>query len=457
MKIKTIASFFAGVGGIDFAFEQLKNYKVIYANEFDKNARKTYESNFIIKVDPRDIRDVDIKEIPKTDILLAGFPCQAFSVAGYRKGFEDHRGDLFFETLKIIVENKPEIVFLENVKNLVTHDEGNTFKIIREGLEQNGYYLKGAVLNSKDYANIPQNRERIYIIAFRSKSAFDNFEFPEPIELTKSLKEVIGFSDKVKSKYYYTEEKNPIIYKELEKKIQRKKKIYIIAFHYNSAYDNFEFPEQIELTKSLKEVIGCSYKVKSKYYNTEEKNPNLYKELEKKILSQKTIYQWRRQYVRENKNGVVPTLTANMGTGGHNVPLILSDMGIRKLTPRETFNIQGYPKSFVLPKDVADGQLYKQAGNSVVVPMVNRIAKKIQEALEFINDEAEEYIYRNETVTYTNMFGSNRGESYVIRNSEKQKFITQGKNEDLIPLITTDQYKKIIKQKKWKQFYMMNE
>jgi len=393
MKIKTIASFFAGVGGIDFAFEQLKNYKVIYANEFDKNARKTYESNFNIKVDPRDIRDVDIKEIPKTDILLAGFPCQAFSVAGYRKGFEDHRGDLFFETLKIIVENKPEIVFLENVKNLVTHDEGNTFKIIREGLEQNGYYLKWAVLNSKDYANIPQNRERIYIIAFRSKSAFDNFEFPEPIELTKSLKEVIGFSDKVKSKYYYTEEKNPI----------------------------------------------------------------LYKELEKKILSQKTIYQWRRQYVRENKNGVVPTLTANMGTGGHNVPLILSDMGIRKLTPRETFNIQGYPKSFVLPKDVADGQLYKQAGNSVVVPMVNRIAKKIQEALEFINDEAEEYIYRNETVTYTNMFGSNRGESYVIRNSEKQKFITQGKNEDLIPLITTDQYKKIIKQKKWKQFYMMNE
>src|SRR5690625_77174 len=393
MKIKTIASFFAGVGGIDFAFEQLKNYKVIYANEFDKNARKTYESNFNIKVDPRDIRDVDIKEIPKTDILLAGFPCQAFSVAGYRKGFEDHRGDLFFETLKIIVENKPEIVFLENVKNLVTHDEGNTFKIIREGLEQNGYDLKWAVLNSKDYANIPQNRERIYIIAFRSKSAFDNFEFPEPIELTKSLKEVIGFSDKVKSKYYYTEEKNPI----------------------------------------------------------------LYKELEKKILSQKTIYQWRRQYVRENKNGVVPTLTANMGTGGHNVPLILSDMGIRKLTPRETFNIQGYPKSFVLPKDVADGQLYKQAGNSVVVPMVNRIAKKIQEALEFINDEAEEYIYRNETVTYTNMFGSNRGESYVIRNSEKQKFITQGKNEDLIPLITTDQYKKIIKQKKWKQFYMMNE
>src|SRR5690625_4203788 len=89
MKIKTIASFFAGVGGIDFAFEQLKNYKVIYANEFDKNARKTYESNFNIKVDPRDIRDVDIKEIPKTDILLAGFPCQAFSVAGYRKGFED--------------------------------------------------------------------------------------------------------------------------------------------------------------------------------------------------------------------------------------------------------------------------------------------------------------------------------------------------------------------------------
>jgi len=392
IKHKRVASLFAGVGGIDLGFDELTDYKVVYANEFDKNARKTYELNFDLEVDGRDIREVHENEVPDIDVLLAGFPCQAFSVAGYRKGFEDERGDLFFETLRIIIAKKPEIVFLENVKNMVTHDEGNTFKVIRQGLEQNGYYLKWAVLNAKDYANIPQNRERIYIVAFRSKEAFDQFYFPEPIHRTSQLNDFISFNKKVHQKYYYTAEKNP----------------------------------------------------------------SFYDELEKEIISQETVYQWRRKYVRKNMSGVVPTLTANMGTGGHNVPLILADHGIRKLTPRETFNIQGFPESFELPTDMADGPLYKQAGNSVVVPLIQRIANNITKALNTSVKKNRNPNPNKPILTFTRMFGSNIGESYAVSNCETKEKVEVLLKESMRPLLNEEQYKRIIKEREWNEFYMLN-
>ena len=313
----TVDSFFGGVGGIDLGFEQANRFNSIYINEFDKNAQETIAINFPdVKLDRRDIHEVKAEEVPKSDIVVGGFPCQAFSIAGYRKGFDDERGDLFFELLRIIRYHNPKAIFIENVKNMVTHGDGNTFKVIREALTLNGYYIKWKVMNGKDYGNIPQNRERIYIVGFLDKNAFDNFEFPKEIDLTKKLSEVIDFESQVEDRYYY------------RRGIQ-----------------------------------------------------NFYDKLEESITSQNSVYQWRRQYVRENKSGVVPTLTANMGTGGHNVPLILSNHGIRKLTPRETFNVQGFPKDFKLP-EIANGQLYKQAGNSVVVPVIKRIAEKIAYALD---------------------------------------------------------------------------
>ncbi len=362
---------------------------MVYANEFDKNARRTYQENFDIEVDPRDIREVKEVEVPDGDVLLAGFPCQPFSVAGYRKGFEDERGDLFFETLRIIIKKQPEVVFLENVKNMVTHNHGNTFKVIRQGLEQNGYYLKWKVMNAKDYGNVPQNRERIYIVGFKSKTAFNRFNFPGKIPLTNPLNKYIDFINAVDDKYYYSAKKNPTFYHKLEKAIK----------------------------------------------------------------SQETVFQWRRQYVRENKNGVVPTLTANMGTGGHNVPLILSDLGIRKLTPRETFNIQGYPKTFKLPTDVANGQLYKQAGNSVVIPVIERIAKAIENAIQDTtiskNEQCEAY-----AVTYTKMEGRNYGESYVVscfnNIQEANKYIKKQKE---IPLITDEEYTHLVKKNHSIEFF----
>jgi len=316
MKNYTAISLFAGVGGIDLGFEMTGKVKTLWANEFDKNAAITFRANHDVNLHVDDIHNVEKSELPKVDIVLSGFPCQAFSIAGYRKGFEDERGDLFFETLKVIKATNPQVVFLENVKNLVAHDNGNTFNVIVEALEQNGYFVKYQVLNGKNYGNVPQTRERIYIVGFNDENAFNNFAFPEPIELTTKLADVIDFDLEVADKYYYRADKQ-----------------------------------------------------------------NFYDQLAEKITSQETIYQWRRKYVRDNKSGVCPTLTANMGTGGHNVPLIKAKHGIRKLTPRECFNIQGFPKSFILP-EIANTQLYKQAGNSVVVPVIKRIASQIILALE---------------------------------------------------------------------------
>ncbi|MDK4212305.1 DNA cytosine methyltransferase [Enterococcus mundtii] len=388
---KTIAAFFSGVGGIELGFEKTGEFRVVYANEFDKSAQITYETNHQnIQLDHRDIHSVGENEIPKTDIIVGGFPCQAFSIAGYRKGFEDDRGDLFFELLRMIKATQPTAVFIENVKNMVTHDHGNTFKIIREALTMNGYFIKWKVLNGKDYGNVPQNRERIYIVGFRSKKSFEGFEFPEPIKLKKTLKDVIDFDADVDDKYFYKKGRQPF-----------------------------------------------------------------YDMLEEAVVSQDTVYQWRRQYVRENKSGVVPTLTANMGTGGHNVPIILSKKGIRKLTPRETFNVQGFPKDFILPDGMSNAQLYKQAGNSVVVPVIQRIAEKINKAIKLDTDISDCSIPSEGKyyIMHTKMAGRFDGSSELVTvvNSEEELELFSKEND--ITFMDRDVYMKNIQKNKDLDFY----
>ena len=390
----TIDAFFAGVGGIELGFKQTGEFRVVYANEFDKNAQKTYaENNPETPLDGRDIHDVSPDEIPFSDVIMGGFPCQAFSIAGYRKGFEDERGDLFFELLKMIKAKRPRVVFIENVKNLVTHDHGNTFKVIREALVENDYYIKWKVLNGKEYGNIPQNRERIYVVGFNSKDDYDRFSFPKPVKLTKTLHDIIDFHNKKDEKYYYREGKQPF-------------------------YDKL-IPE---------------------------------------ITSQDTAYQWRRQYVRANKSNVLPTLTANMGTGGHNVPLILTDSNeIRKLTPKETFNGQGYPKGFKLPKSESNGQLYKQAGNSVVVPVIKRIADKICEAIDnqvYTDEKRKSGKY---ALIYSDIDSRFEGESYVEAYADSLEELTKIINKSSIPLLSDQEYLKLIQKKKKTKFYMIEE
>lgn len=316
----TCASFFAGVGGIDKGFENA-GFETIYANELDRNAALTYKTNFPnVHIDIRDIQTINVKnELPDFDILLAGFPCQAFSIAGYRQGFEDEkgRGNLFFDLLRIIDEKQPSVIFLENVKNLFTHDNRKTYARIEHELKLRNYDVTPMILNAAKYGNIPQSRERIYIICFKDKKQAEKFRMLKPLQLKNQLSDVIDFSAEVDDKFYYTE--------------------------------------------------NC------KFYNA----------LVKGITKSNTCYQWRRIYVRENKSNLCPTLTANMGTGGHNVPIIKSYSNkIRKLTPHECFNLQGFPNDFILPKELSNASLYKQAGNSVAVTVIERLAKNIMDAIK---------------------------------------------------------------------------
>lgn len=428
--IYKVGSLFAGVGGVCLGFQNAKSngkkYQLIWANEMDEYACETYRNNFEHKLIQGDINKVlnpenikeeledyikslntvedtsrkspledlkDFNEIEKPkilnmkktydyykekhdeilsekiDILLGGFPCQAFSIAGERKGFEDDRGNLFLSIINLVnqlqrkygtdgedgINGKPRILFLENVKNLKSHDGGRTYAVIKRELEKQGYIIKEHVLNTMEYSDLPQNRERIYIIGFLHKEDADKFNLFDTIEEFKKvksseervsdIKKIINYdaSRKEYEKYYYTKNKYP--------------NYFLTEDEYN------EIPED---------------KRKAERVNLDEQIDEMYQ-----------FYQVRRgMYVRKNKSGVCPTLTANMGTGGHNVPLIRVNDGIRKLTPTETFKLQGFPigNGYELPteykgKVYSDSHLYKQAGNAVSVPIIKFLAQKILEVL----------------------------------------------------------------------------
>lgn len=317
-----VGSMFAGIGGTCLGFRQA-GAEIVWANEVDKHACITYRNYFGDDyLHEGDITEIDKTTIPLLDILIAGFPCQAFSIAGYRRGFNDDRGNVFFQILEVLEAQEqeygrlPQAIMLENVKNLLSHDGGNTYRVIKESLEAFGYSIKHSVLNSMNYGNVPQNRERIYVVGFLDPEQTERFSFPKEIPLTNELNDVVDRINKLDDKYYYDES--------------------------------------------------------SQYY----------KMLSKEMNSTETTYQLRRIYVRENKNNVCPTLTANMGTGGHNVPLILDyDGNIRKLTPEECLRLQGFPEDFTYPEDMANGHKYKQAGNSVTVPVIRRIAANMLRVL----------------------------------------------------------------------------
>lgn len=310
-KHKTI-DLFAGIGGIRLAFEKA-GFKTVFANDYEKKCAKTYNANFSdtnLTID--DIKNLKSDHIPKFDFLLGGFPCQPFSIAGERKGFNEDRGTLFFEIVRILKENKPTGFFLENVKNLRSKKFEKAFEIIIDKLEGLGYDVKHTISNTSEHGNIPQNRERIYFVGFLKKTKLiEKFEFPKAIKLTKKIEDML--EKNVKDDYYYN-------------------------------------------------------------------NKPLFSKLKKFEFKKNNIYQWRRKYLRENKSNLCPTLTANMGTGGHNVPIIKDTKGIRKLTPRECANFQGFPSWYKLP-NIADSILYKQIGNSVSIPVVSRIAKNMMSVI----------------------------------------------------------------------------
>lgn len=309
---------FAGVGGFRMALQNIGG-SCVFTSEWNKHAQQTYYENYG-DYPEGDITAPETKaKIPaEFDVLCAGFPCQAFSIAGHQKGFEETRGTLFFDIAEIAEKHQPKVIFLENVKNLVSHDKGNTFEVIKNTLKNLGYAVYYQVLNSMTHANVPQNRERIFIVAFHESKVPNHaeFNFPDKIPLTKTIRDILE-KDQVDKKYYYSPE-------------------------------HMYYPKLVE-----------------------------------SMTSRDTLYQWRRVYVRENKSNVCPTLTANMGAGGHNVPLLVDDYGIRKLTPKECFAFQGYPvEQMVFPAKMANSALYMQAGNSVTMPLIQRIGEQIVKVLQ---------------------------------------------------------------------------
>jgi DNA (cytosine-5)-methyltransferase 1 len=311
---------FSGVGGFHFAMNPYA--RCVMASEWDSFARKTYALNFGPEMTENntpflgDITKINPTHIPDHTVLCGGFPCQPFSIAGKQAGFNHPtQGTLFYSILQIIDSKNPRVIFLENVKNLASHDGGNTFKIILAELAQRGYHVKHSILNGSTHGNVPQNRERVFIIGFKEQADYDSFNFPTETPLTTNVLSICDINTKADDKYYQTNMSSPSIQK-MHAEIQK---------------------------------IGI-------------------------------IHQYRRYYVRENKAGVCPTLTANMGSGGHNVPLIKDNFGIRKLTPRECFSFQGFSTDFKIPS-LTDSHLYKQAGNSVVVPVVSKIAAAIFQSL----------------------------------------------------------------------------
>lgn len=310
-KVKFI-DLFAGTGAVSLALERNPKFDCVFTNDMMKCSKQIYELNhpqhtFTLQ----DLNEINVDDIPSHNLLCGGFPCQPFSIAGDKKGFDDTRSNVFWKIVEILQKHTPEIIILENVKNLKSHDKGKTFNIIEQKLKDIGYHIKTAILDTSAITTIPQHRERIYIVGFRDKAKHDLFNFDFDRVEKGNIHELL--EENVDDKYYYSDRFK--VFPEIEKNITK------------TIYDN-------------------------------------------------VLYQYRRFYVRENKSGLCPTLTANMGGGGHNVPLLKDKKGIRKLTPRECFNLQGFPRDYKLP-DICDGSLYKLAGNAVSVPVVDLIVKKL--------------------------------------------------------------------------------
>jgi len=315
---------FAGIGGFRMAFQNLGG-KCVFTSEWDKYSQKTYEANYG-EVPFGDITKVDEKNIPDHDILLGGFPCQAFSIAGRRDGFGDTRGTLFFDVARIIREKQPKAFFLENVKGLKSHDKGKTLKIILKTLREDLNYFvpEPQVINAKDFG-VPQNRERIFIVGFRKDLGITDFKYPEPLSEKVSFEEVKEEKE-VSVKYYLSNVYLNTLYRHKERHAKKGN-----GFGYEIISD--------EGTANAIVVGGMG------------KERNLV--LDERLTNFKPVTKIKGEVNRK---------------------------GIRRMTPREWARLQGYPDNFRII--VSDAQAYKQFGNSVAVPAIqatgNEVVKKVK-------------------------------------------------------------------------------
>lgn len=333
-KLKA-GALFAGIGGFCVGFRQA-GIDTEWAVELDSAAVNTYEANIgrgkIVRhgetnAPAASIIDVGVSKdsLSQVDVLHAGFPCQSFSVAGERKGFNDPRGQLFYQIIRLIKEfgeDRPSVLLLENSPNLKIGDGGSWFMELSSQLKKAGYWFRESnafEFDSYDYTHTPQKRKRLFMVAFAT-NRFKNGKIPLNPTLhpdRKDLSNYINFDGEIEDDTYYLNEDN-------------------------------------------------------KYYQM----------ITDKVDDRRSIYQLRKYLVREKRANICPTLTANMGQGGHNVPFIFDKKGLRKLTEYECLKIQGFPFDYFFPNDVPRAKRYQQVGNSVVPPLINIIAHAIKEKIE---------------------------------------------------------------------------
>jgi DNA (cytosine-5)-methyltransferase 1 len=328
----TSIDLFAGIGGIRKGFENAfeEDISTVFVSEWDEYAKKTYRANYDDDFEiAGDITQINEKEIPNFDICLAGFPCQAFSMAGKRMGFNDDykgmcRGTLFQYVVHICEYHQPKVIFCENVKGLTIHDKGRTFKVIKRAFEQIGYMVYDKVLNSKDFG-VPQNRERIYIVAFRNDIDSRDFKFPEGNNSDTKIKDIME-ENTVSVKYYLS-----TAYLETLKRHKERHRAKGNGFGYE-----------------IRDINGQAGAIVCGGMGRE------------------------RNLIVDNRLKDFTPVTHIKGE--------VNRKGIRKLTPREWARLQGFPDSFKL--ELADTHLYKQFGNSVTVNVIEAIAKEIRKVLE---------------------------------------------------------------------------
>jgi DNA (cytosine-5)-methyltransferase 1 len=323
---------FSGIGGFCLGFDKL-GIKSAWAIENDLAAVTTYKQNFsnanVIQDSsgPLSILDIGVKKnnLEPVDILHAGFPCQSFSSAGDRKGFNDPRGQLFYEIIRLINEfgdKKPSVLILENSPNLRVGDGGSWFLELTKQIKKAGYWFREGnayEVNAFEFTDLPQNRNRLFMIAF-SVEHFKNGRLDLQLSKNinpKDLRNFIDFSGTVEDDSYYLDEDN--------------------RYH-----------------KMISEKEDDPY----------------------------CVYQLRKYIVRVKDPGVCPTLTANMGLGGHNVPFIFDKKGLRKLTEFECLKLQGFPDWYRFPDEVSRAKRYQQVGNSVVPLLIEKIAKAVKIKIE---------------------------------------------------------------------------
>lgn len=318
---------FSGMGGFRLALES-HNSSCVFSADFDQHACDTYRRNF--GVFPLvDVSKLNEQEVPQHDVLTAGFPCQPFSIAGYRRGFEDTRGTLFFDVLRILRFHRPKVFILENVKGLISHDAGRTFNTILNAIaeEVNGvksetksrdnleYFVFWKVLNARDYG-VPQNRERIFIVGFRKKP--QSFEFPKAQTRKPSLNKLLD-----------------------------------------------ETPEIRRLSKQSQTYVEKYLKMHHRYQEIRD-------------LPFLIAYEIRKSRTAFRFDDLAPCLTTKMGTGGNNVPYLVNHN--RFLSLSECLKIQGFPSSFELTDSY--NQSLRQIGNSVAIPVVRSVFESIRKSLE---------------------------------------------------------------------------